>query len=120
MRCPQIATEGIDLTRPIAAPAVPQSAPSPSSPGLARECIGLFPWAEGGGVRGGSWWLGTLLLVVVRIAVSVSTDCHKLYHPASLPPPPMWSDPLPRRLPLVYPGGALACSLGPGGGVRCL
>ncbi|MCP4541294.1 MAG: hypothetical protein GY832_29535 [Chloroflexi bacterium] len=32
---------------------VPQSAPSPSPPGLPRWCVGLFPWAEGGGMRGG-------------------------------------------------------------------
>ncbi|MCP4536431.1 MAG: hypothetical protein GY832_04725 [Chloroflexi bacterium] len=37
------------------AAATPQSAPSPSPPGLARWCIALFPWAGGGGMRGGSW-----------------------------------------------------------------
>ncbi|MCP4544172.1 MAG: hypothetical protein GY832_44235 [Chloroflexi bacterium] len=87
---PQIAIGAIGLTRSITlSAAVPQSAPSPSPPGLARECIGLFPLGRGRWSAGGSWrwtlchcWWSGLLLVYPQIATEV-IDLTCL-----LPPPP--------------------------------
>ncbi|MCP4536607.1 MAG: hypothetical protein GY832_05625 [Chloroflexi bacterium] len=51
---PQIATGTIDLNCLIASTTdVPQSAPSPSPPSLARWSVDLFPLGRGGGMRGG-------------------------------------------------------------------
>ncbi len=56
---PQITAGAIGLTCSLAPPPTRhQSAPSSSPPGLARWCVGLLPWAGGGGMRGGELGVG--------------------------------------------------------------
>ncbi len=58
----------------------------------------------------------TLTLLVIGSFVRLLTDCHRSHRPdlliasATAAPPSS----LPRRLPLVWPGGVIACSLGLG------
>ncbi|MCP4536947.1 MAG: hypothetical protein GY832_07350 [Chloroflexi bacterium] len=43
--------------------------------------------------------VNTRLLLDIGIAVSVPTDCHKVYHPVPSPSPPPWSESAPSPSP---------------------